>query len=277
MNNLRHYVFAWLTTLATILIASGCASNSNKQDKTNYEELMACDSLPDIVKSIVKAVYTNDSSLFAKEVSYPLQRPYPLKDITNEKQMKSYYRVIVDDSLRNVILNSSPSEWQSFGWRGYSLHDGSYIWADGSVYSINYISKNERQLMDSLIQEEINSLPDALGKDWSPILTLSSEETGKVYRIDSFSPDEDGAEAIYRLSIYENNSPGTLGMMPAGLMEGQMELEGSANTVSYIFKDSAEKEYAVYPDDPFTGVPTLYLPDGKQVRLNKSYWYDLIK
>ena len=90
--------------------------------KSRLDRLMENDSIPATVKQLVRSVADGDSIQFARLVSYPLKRPYPLHDIENADQMAHYYREMVDDSLRNAILESSPEDWGEYGWRGWSVN-----------------------------------------------------------------------------------------------------------------------------------------------------------
>lgn len=277
MKHCRLYSWMILSALIGSFVITACASDHKKQQEANYKQFLANDSIPDVLKNIVKAVYTNDTSLLANQVSYPLQRPYPLKDIKDKNEFKAYYTVLVDDSLRNVILSSTPSDWQEFGWRGYSLYDGSYVWVADSLYAVNYISKREKVLIDSLTNVEIKSLPSQLGAGWSPVLTLVSNDNSRLYRIDRHPADNTDADFLYRLSIYDfNDSPENLLKMPEKILNGTESVEGSANIISYVFKDKAGNQYVIFPEDVDSAAPMLYLPDGSQEQLDKAYWYELI-
>lgn len=274
--NYRGRILSPIAAFCAILTMTACSSSDRKTAPTNYNLILSSDSLPPTVKNVVKAVHDNDPTAFAREVGYPLERPYPLKDIRDAEGMTAYYSVIVDDSLRNVILSSAPDDWEQYGWRGYSLGDGSYLWIDGSVYSINYVSRREQQLIDSLNAVERNSLPKQLGTSWQPVLTLSSVDGGDIYRIDERIDGRKGPR--YRLAVYDNhkNREDLLGV-PSKALEGDLRVEGSATVISYVFRDAQGDEYVVYPDDPASGTPEIVLPDGSSRDLRKSYWHELIR
>lgn len=271
----RRYILTCMASLMAVCMVSACSSDKNSET-SNYEKILSNDSIPDVIKSVVKAVYENDSEGFAKVVDYPLQRPYPLKDIMNEDEMKAYYPVLVDDSLRNVITDSSPADWQEYGWRGYSLKDGSYLWIGENIYDVGYVSAKEQAMIDSLSLLETNSLPEQIRQGWQPVLTLLSNEDGKIYRIDIKTETREAP--VYRLSIYNHASDKpSLGGMPDEMINGYMTVEGSANVVSYIFHGKEGNDYIISPDDPSSGSPILTLPDGGEEELQKAYWYELIK
>lgn len=276
---LRRPISSLLAALLAVATFAACNSGSEKGVNSNYKQILDNDSIPQVIKNIVKAVHDNDPALFAKEVGYPLQRPYPLKDIHNEEEMKAYYNTMVDDSLKTEILTSLPDDWQKFGWRGYSLKDGSYLWIDESVYDIPYISSREQQLLDSLKLVESSSLPEGLRTGWEPILTLFSKETDKVYRIDKSTEAQPRQGIVYRLSIYSLPADSKILLdRPEQILDGDLEVEGSANVVSYTFRDrkSHDQEYVIFPDNPRTGSPSITLPDGTESDLEKAYWHELI-
>lgn len=277
MTNLRRNILTYLAAFCAVCVMAACTTDNGSKETAGYDALMRNDSIPQVVKNVVKAIYENDAALFAKEVGYPLQRPYPLKDIQNEAEMKDYYGIIVDDSLRNVVVNSGPEDWQKYGWRGYSLDDGFYIWVDESVYAVDYVSGKERQIIDSLLRVEKNSLPSQIRNGWEPVLTLISDDGANIYRIDRKVATEADSAPLYRLSVYDlSGDKVDLGKMPETLLEGHIEIEGSASVVSYVFPQKDGKEYVIYPDDPTEGTPTMTLPDGTEKTLRKQPWHELL-
>ena len=142
------------------------------------EKVEKSDSLPTEVKLLVRAIADDDSVGFANMVSYPLQRPYPLRDIDGADQMKSYYKELVDDSLRNVITQAEPKRWSKYGWRGWTLDDGRYIWVDEGVYDVQYLSQKEIKMIDSLIREEILSIEAGIS-----VPTMTATETYIVWMV----------------------------------------------------------------------------------------------
>lgn len=267
--------------MAFLAISSllGCG-NKSRQDAVAstpdaVEAIEKCDSIPEAVKRLVRAVAEDDSSSFAKLVSYPLQRPYPLHDITNEEEMTAYYRQLVDDSLRNVIIKSGPEKWSEYGWRGWSLDDGSYIWVDENIYDVNYISHLEHQNLDSLNKMEIESIAPSIRKGWRPIMCLTDDEVGRVYRVDIQTEGNTSDSHHYRLAVY--NPGAKLKGLPSRLLEGVMESEGSIGAISYRFHDKGSgKDYILSPESAEAMEPSLTLPDGKSVTLSRAYWHELV-
>lgn len=256
-------------TLISILTTGTmlCSCGSRERQASDSLSVAASDSLPVEVTEIVNAVVADDGKSFSTHVNYPLERPYPLKDINDEKEMQAYYNVMVDDSLKNVIAKSTNHDWSEEGWRGWTVKDGQYLWVDGTVYEVNYLSAREKNMKDSLVRQEKASLPSALSKGWIPQWVMEDQEEGTVYRIDadslvmvSASSSRNG-EGEYRLSVYLNG--GDLRRHPERVVRGRRIMEGSMGNLNYYFDDqitkglpdSAEYMIEIYSE---TGTPRIY-------------------
>lgn len=266
-------------SLALITIFSiVCCSHKPKVDSEDLsivKEVEANDTLPESVKKFVKALATNDSDAFAEMVSYPLQRPYPLRNIDDAKQMRVYFHQMVDDSLRNIVKKAKPHRWKEFGWRGWSLDDGSYVWIDESVYSMQYISQKEQKTIDSLTNEEIKTIEPSIREGWKPIMCMLNSDNGRVYRVDSSNKSEDSDTRHYRLVVYEGHSD--LRGLPAELLDGIMEMDGSAGTALYKFHSTDGREVILEPEAPDSSNPVLLEPNDSSVVLERAYWHELVK
>lgn len=269
-------MFIKISTILLALTAGLALPGCGKQSATesNVEAIEQSDSIPEGVKRLVRALADNDTDSFAEMVSYPLQRPYPLHDIHDAAQMKKYYREMVDDSLRNAIIKSRPGQWKDHGWRGWSLEDGHYIWIDETVYDVQYISQKELRKIDSLTNEEVKSINPRISDGWRPVLCLRDRANGRVYRIDTRTKNKENTPHLYRLAMYGDNAD--LRGLPALLLEGVMESEGSAGTVLYRFQDKEGKELILEPDAPDSGYPILIEPNDSVIELNRAYWHELI-
>lgn len=244
----------------------GCAKSASGEKAANAT-VAGMDSLPDEVRELVQAVMDNDSATFSSLVSYPLERPYPLHAIEDSTQMKSYYPVMVDDSLRRIITESAPEEWGEEGWRGWTVGDGSYLWIDGALYEVGYVSQEESHRRNDLVRREMNSLPAEMQGGWVPEWCLENPQDGTIYRIDADSlktVSGDIAPGLYRLAIYRKNAD--LHKRPARTLRGHKYLEGSAGSVLYYFDtqnlDSVNgvnvAEIVIEPFSNETGTPKLY-------------------
>lgn len=268
------------TALIVALVAGlplvNCGNSKNKAESdSSVASIEQADSIPESVKKLVKAVADDDREGFSKLVSYPLQRPYPLHDIETPEQMSEYYHNLVDDSLRNVIVKSGVDKWSEYGWRGWSLDDGRYIWVDENVYDVNYVSNSELRDLDSLRRVEIESIAPEIREGWRPMMCLQSSDSGKIYRVDTRTSGAPEENNHYRLAVY--NSDGDLAALPAQLFEGKMEIEGSAGSVSYYFHDKGEtSEYILLPESTESIDPVIIIPSGDNVTLKRAYWHELI-
>lgn len=267
-------VSAILMAMITGALLTGCGNRSSSE--SNVEEVENCDSLPTTIKLLVRAVADNDSIGFARLVTYPIQRPYPLHDIDSAGQMKSYYKEMVDDSLRDIIVKAAPRRWKEYGWRGWSLDDGQYIWIDEGIYDVRYISQKEIKKLDSLTDEEIRSIEPSIREGWFPVLCLRNDGNGNIYRVDSnfrgHNHHKEGKH--YRMAVY--GPANDLRGLPAQLLEGVLENGGSANTVIYRFVVRPGEELLLEPESPETGSPVLIEHNDSVVPLRRAYWHELV-
>ncbi|MDE7180120.1 MAG: hypothetical protein K2N88_02850 [Muribaculaceae bacterium] len=266
-----------LTALLAGLPLVSCGSKHNSTDNAEAQPaLHDTDSVPETIKKLVKAVNDDDGQGFANLVSYPLQRPYPLHDIDSPEEMSEYYHKLVDDSLRQVILKAGAEKWSEYGWRGWSLDDGRYLWVDDNVYDINYISSVEKRDLDSLSQLEISTIEPSIREGWRPVMCLRGESNGKIYRVDSRTTGEDYDTHHFRLAVYDASKD--LSSLPSELVEGKMEVEGSAGTVIFMFGSSdTNPEYVLQPEATDSPDPVIVNTSGETIQLQRAYWHDLVK
>lgn len=263
----------FILTLSFVSL-TGCSGNKAKS--IDISAIEKNDSIPAAVKELVKAVAENDTARFASLVSYPLARPYPLHDLENAEQLESYYPQIMDDSLKHRITDADASLWEEYGWRGWSLDKGEYIWIDENVYDVPYLSSAEKHMLDSLVNREISSLHPSLQEGWLPKITYASNDGVHLYRID-MSKDDKG-HPLYRLCVYEKD--GELSGIPSDIMFGYKQCEGTADTEIYYFTGADGTKATLEPDMPDgSGVTIEFEKNGLQVQsipLTKSYWLDHI-
>lgn len=270
-----------LNTIFAIIILLpilyGCGNSTSAVN--NVAAIEKCDSLPKPVKQLVKAVADNDSAKFAELIDYPLQRPYPLPDIDTPREMMHYYEILVDDSLHNTIINAPVGAWEEYGWRGWSLFDGQYLWIDENIYNVNYVSQRESAMRDSLINLDINSIAPQLRNGWTPIACLKGINNGTIYRIDSSKNESTPANRAFRLCCYNKGTD--LHSMPNQIYYGSKKVEGSAAYTYYSFNGHAGMTILYSPDNPTDEAPAIIFtdPDGKShsVEVEDSYWLKLIK
>lgn len=265
-----------LFLLITLIFAGGCADKKSDSDvnASALKAVMESDSVPASVKKFVQAVADDDEETVSAMVTYPLQRPYPLRDIADANEMKKHYKEIIDDSIRNVVTKAGPERWKEYGWRGWSLDDGKYIWVDENIYDLQYISKKERELIDSLTNEEINTIEPSIREGWKPVMCMVNTKNGHIYRVDARIKNIEDDPDHYRLVVY--NGQGNLFGMPDKLLDGTREDEGTIGNVLYKFNTQEGNEIVIEPDAPDTGVPTLFEPNDSTTELERAYWHELV-
>lgn len=246
-------------------VGSGCHEGDGKVDPQT---------LPEDVRPVAIAIMNEDPHTLASLVSYPLERTYPLRDIRDSADMVRYAPILMDDSIRKVISHAPDTVWHQVGWRGWTIDNGEYLWIDGGkIYAVNYVSRRERQMLDSLRQAEISSLEPSMRKGWIPVTCMIDSTSGAIFRIDE---REDGDSASYRLAGYRSGE--NLNGRPTIVLYGSLQLQGSMGNRFYIFQDSEGNKAAYSPDyDGMDTVPTLELDrHGKAsfYRPTRAYWLD---
>ncbi|MDE6018543.1 MAG: hypothetical protein K2G85_06995 [Muribaculaceae bacterium] len=223
------------------------------------------------LKELMRTLSENDAPGFAALCVYPIPRPYPLKSIDDSISMVDYFPIIADDSLRTYIRKSKLEDWESYGWRGWSVGDSRPIWYDEGVQIIDYVSPAESGLQKILAREEIMSLAPQYRDGWTPVMTLIEIDGNKVFRIDSKNDS-------YRLMGFDDAKH--MRDLPSVLMIGSVSKEGSAGYATYTFSDSIGSEAEFFPDaEPpvkiFIKNPKLKKENSYEVR--QGYWRDILK
>ena len=184
-----------------------------------------------------------------------------MKDIENVEQMVDYFDILFDDSIKNLLQESSLSDWEKVGWRGYMFKDGLLWVTDSGLISVNYESKKEKALREALLQKEKNSLSHYfIEDDWEPEGCYQDMNDSSVIRIDKRGDN-------YRLSVYRNQHQPTL-------LYGNREVRGTMSNLVYKFSDRRGlcRKYEIYVDKLYTDI------DGVEEihALRKCYWLDLV-
>jgi hypothetical protein len=227
------------------------------------------------VKRIIASVRQRDALEFASLCRYPIERDYPLRDVTDSADMVARYDEIFDSEIRNAVLATNADDWGGINWRGYTFDDGSWIWLDDCVYRIPYHSDFERKNRKILIKKDLATLPSELAKGWYPELCLLDTVSGTVYRIDV--RELDSAETECRLIKYGKED--ALDSIPSFILTGNKELQGTASTRCYIFHRDNGLDWTVC-NFWYENKITLYVDDKEElsesIDLKKVYWLDII-
>lgn len=272
---------SFLCTLTVALFTGGCA-RSHQSAATLVKPLD--DSIPKAIAELTSALAENDTERFSRLFLYPLERPYPLKAIRDASEMKKYFPQLVDDSLKKVITGPNSLEWHQYGWRGWSLDEGQYVWIDSLIYDIPYLSKAETRELLRLRDAEMASLPADMRQGWEPVITLRAPNTGEIFRIDRRKQPEHassraytGVPTDYRLSIYKSGE--SLAGHPADILDGKMTAEGSMQIRTYTFQSPAGIDIIYKQDIPDDNAQTLSIrrngSDSAELTVVPVYWLDL--
>ena len=236
------------------------------------------------IGAIMKSIAEGDAKTLASLTIYPIERMYPLPNITSSSDMVKRFDEVFDQQFRERMKLSKASDWHSYGWRGYSYGEDNALWVYDSLTIINYYSAQEKAQYDQLVKKEMGTLHEALrGNGWYPFCCYKDITNGSIVRVDIRARDTvedknfhvDGVALAYpqlqafkirgdeefRLSIY----PKGLGLneKPQMTLKGYAEIEGSANKMDYVFKnESYEIEFGDF-----------FYEDGKQLLMIKKHLY----
>lgn len=204
--------------LVLFIFYSGCifAQDSN----IDYQKL---------VKKFMDNVKNDKKEAIADAVVYPLEREYPIPDITNKADFIKRYSEIFDVTLKNEIIKSTPlKDWTDMDLRGIMLIHGN-IWLDteGRLTAINYQSKAETELKNKLIAAQKKKLDPSIAFFQTPICVL---ETSKFkIRIDNLGNNN------YRFASWSINKEMT--EKPDLVINGgELVVEGIGGNHQYEFK-----------------------------------------
>ncbi len=208
-----------LSILTLMLISAQVCFSQNADDEKTA-----------LVSRFIEWVKNNELEKITEKVRYPLNRTAPIPPIKDKKEFIKRFSNIVDDSLRNIILQSDPKEdWSQVGWRGIMLGRGG-IWLDlsGNIIAINYQSAFEINQAKELIASQKKVLHPSIQKFIQPRLMLTTSKF--QIRIDEL---EDGTlrYASWSLNQPMSDKPDLI------LFNGRQIFDGSGGNNYYEFKN----------------------------------------
>ncbi len=274
MNNLIKNRLGWnWGIIAGLCLASASltACHDAKAEKDSSQSVSSQERPDAALKELMRTISESDAPGFAAICVYPIERPYPLKSIDDSVSMVDYFPLLVDDSLRNIMMYSKLDDWDNYGWRGWSIGDSKPVWFDDGVQMIDYSSPAETGLRKILAREEIMSLAPQYREGWTPVMTLIEIDGDKIFRIDS-------QRDTYRLMGFDKAEK--VREIPSILLIGNVTTEGSAGSPVYAFADSTGTEAEYLPDaEP---PASIYIRNNKQKKENsykvrRGYWRDILK
>ena len=180
--------------------------------------------------NFIDCVKKDKKSTIAEMFLYPIERQYPLPKIKNRKEFIKRYDEIFDAKLKSLIIKSNPSkDWSEMGWRGIMLYNGD-IWMDteGRLSTINYQSKSESIMRNTIIESEKITLHPSIAKYQNPKYIL---ETDKFrIRIDEITPNK------YRYCSWDIKK--SMSEKPDLIIKnGTSTPDGSGGNNKFIFKN----------------------------------------
>ena len=292
-----------LTGIICIVIAS-CGNHKARSEKVTSDSLIVqenneslentesqFDGDPKVsgstehIESIMKSIAYGDVKTLASLTIYPIERRYPLHNIVDSSDMIKRFSQIFDQKFRDKMKSSKASDWHSYGWRGYSYGEDNSLWVYDSLTVINYYSPQEKALYDQLVKNEMASLHESLrDNNWRPFCCYMDMKDGSIVRVDIRTSKAVKDEIFYvkkddkfRMSIYPQGS--NLMGKPLLVLNGDVNIEGSANIMDYCFKNGESK--IEFGDSSFENGKELLriTKNGKETihEIKPCYWLDLNK
>ena len=292
-----------LTGIICIVIAS-CGNHKARSEKVTTDSLITQDNNDNLektepqfdgdpkvsgstehIESIMKSIAYGDAKALASLTIYPIERRYPLRNIVDSSDMTKRFNQIFDQKFRDRMKSSKASDWHSYGWRGYSYGEDNSLWVYDSLTVINYYSPQEKALYDQLVKKEMASLHESLRDNhWLPFCCYMDMTDGSIVRVDIRTSKAVKDEIFYvkkddkfRMSIYPQGS--NLMGKPLLVLNGKVNIEGSANIMDYCFKNGETK--IEFGDSSFKDGKELLriTKNGKESihEIKPCYWLDLNK
>lgn len=215
---------------------------------------------------IIDAIANGDKHLFAKMVSYPLYRQYPLHDVEDEQQMVRYFDTLFDKQFRQQIAKLDSNSWNNVGWRGWMILDGE-IWDVDPYIVVNYSSPLEQRYAEYLKKKDMARLHSSLRGNWKPYYCYSLD--GSSYpdfeysfaRVDVSTDHEYGNDPTYRVAVYKKGTKAS--DAPSVVLFGERTIEGSMHFETLYFK-SDENAIVIVPEDIEDGKAYFSIHKGKE-------------
>lgn len=204
---------------------------------------------------ILEAIANGDKQTFAKMVSYPLSRPYPLPDIETEGQMVRYFDTLFDEQFRQRIAKLDSNSWDNVGWRGSMILDGE-IWDTDPVICVNYSSPLEQRYAEFLRKKDMSRLHPSLRGSWKPYSCYCFDESDypslkySVARVDVSTDHNPETEPSFRVAIFKKGTKAS--DAPAIVLFGERTIEGSMHLETLYFK-SDKYVVTIIPEDVSDG------------------------
>ena len=283
VNHMKKFIFGIIAAIVVMTGGVSCQSgNAVKQEKVPMEETDS-DSLEGDsnvsgstanIKKIMRSIVKGDAESLASMTIFPIERPYPLKDIVDSADMVERFHQIFDKQFRAKMARSTMKAWRSAGWRGYCFGDNSDLWVYDSLIKVLYISPQEDSLRTKLLHDEKTSLHKKLqGDEWVAYNCYKDEKDGSVIRID-LKKDRKQNDKV-RMAIYRNGTK--LSDYPDFVAEGELKIEGSMRVKTLVFPKTKEGAIEISDDFENGGISLTINEDYEHAHtLIPVYWLDLV-
>lgn len=107
------------------------------------------------IHELTKNICQDNRQAVARMIAYPLNQPYPLKNITNASELLKHYDRVFPRTLRAKLDTSRIEDWSQVGWRGVMFDCGD-IWIDRyDVDTVLVRAVNSNIVANTLMTKEI--------------------------------------------------------------------------------------------------------------------------
>ena len=249
------------------------------------------------LETIMRCIAEGDAGRLASMTMFPIERPYPLRDIEDSADMVRRFHQVFDRPYREKMGRATKKDWRSYGWRGYCYGKGYDLWVYDELTAIHYLSPQETTLRNELLKKEKATLHRKLqGEEWVAYGCYKDEADSSVIRIDlakrrerkkaNFHGDDMGypqmeayqvrGDEVVRMAIYRNGTK--LTDYPDVVTNGYLRIEGSARVRTLVFPKAKGDSLEIPNDMEDGGMGLVRNGDyGAAHALTPVYWLDLIE
>ena len=182
------------------------------------------------VLPVIAAFKTQDKTVIAEHIRYPLKRQYPLPDIKNEAEFINRFDEVFDDELVAVIGSSNiNTDWDKVGWRGIMLNNGvMWVNTDAKIIGIHSYTAKEQAFAKRLIEQDKQSLHSSINTYEEPVLDWKT--ASYHIRVDDLG-DRNYRYAVWSSDKRPKDKPDMV------LFNGDVTVSGTGGNHIYTFKN----------------------------------------
>ena len=132
------------------------------EEPRRYEDSPDAEHFP---AEFVQWVREGNVEALAQHVHYPLVRPFPLSRVWGPQDFVARYDELLEPAFRQRLGASTPTDWESFGWRGRSF-EGVWVSEDEPVLRrLTRMSRAEEAAQQAL-HDQLHSIVHASLNDF---------------------------------------------------------------------------------------------------------------